>query len=507
MDGRNRPGGTALPPASDDEASEEAILVAQAEARVGQVLRDKYRIERVLGLGGMAAVYIATHRNRQAFAVKMLHPALSLNAAVRARFLGEGYRANSVKHSGVVKVLDDDVAEDGSVFLVMELLEGESLDRVADRHGSRLPVRAVLAIGDQLLDVLAAADAANVVHRDIKPANLFLTRDGTLKVLDFGIARLDTAGGQMTRAGALLGTPGFMAPEQARGQSNEIDGRTDIWAAGATLFSLLAGVPVHDGESAQMLMLSAATQPARSLRTRVPDAPPAVVSLVDRALQFDKAMRWQNAALMRGAIRDAYLQAFGEDMSPAPLLALLAPTAHGTPTAPVLVRTAQLSGGLSGIEETVPLVAGTALLTGDSSTATAVLSTEEPAPRATRHVPPARWPRRTGAVALGVGVAAVAAVAAWWLAFRGPKPAADRAAPAARTTEPTAAVEPPPVPIPSARAPIPAEKTAAPAPTIPTMPALRRKAGQRHQARSRDESLPERDDDPLPSNPLEMPLQ
>ena len=107
--------------------------------------------------------------------------------------LAGGYAANAVKHPGAVVVLDDDVAEDGAAFLVMELLEGASIEAVWEKHGRRLPLRAVLAIGDQVLDVLAAAHAAGIVHRDIKPANLFLTRDGAIKVLDFGIARLRDA--------------------------------------------------------------------------------------------------------------------------------------------------------------------------------------------------------------------------------------------------------------------------------------------------------------------------
>src|SRR5271155_852164 len=141
-------------------------LHARSSARVGTTLRGKYRLERVLGIGGMAVVYSATHRNQKQFAVKMLHAELSIREDIRTRFLREGYAANSLKHPGAVAVLDDDVAEDGSAFLVMELLEGEVLDRVWDKVGRRMPARVVLAIGYQLLDVLAAAHAKGIVHRD-----------------------------------------------------------------------------------------------------------------------------------------------------------------------------------------------------------------------------------------------------------------------------------------------------------------------------------------------------
>src|SRR5580704_6304980 len=165
--------------------------------RVGTVLRGKYRLDRVIGAGGMAVVYKATHRNHAEFAVKMLHPELSIREDIRSRFLREGYTANAVKHAGAVRVVDDDVAEDGAAFLVMELLDGISAEDLWFECERRIPLRAVIAIAHQLLDVLASAHDKSIVHRDIKPANLFVTRLGDVKVLDFGIARLrDSSGAQ-----------------------------------------------------------------------------------------------------------------------------------------------------------------------------------------------------------------------------------------------------------------------------------------------------------------------
>jgi serine/threonine-protein kinase len=308
----------------------------RAAQRLGTVLRGKYRLDRVLGVGGMAVVYVATHRNQKQFAVKMLHPELSSREDLRARFLREGYAANSVRHPGSVAVLDDDTAEDGAAFLVMELLEGEALEAVWEKAGGRLPVDAVLGIGWQLLDVLASAHANGIVHRDVKPANLFLTRDGQVKVLDFGIARVRDAAmtaASMTGTGIVLGTPAFMAPEQALARANDIDARTDVWASGATLFTLLTGQSVHVGENAPQIMILAATTPPRSLASVAPWLPAPVVSVIDRALAFDKAMRWQDAASMRDTLRDAHMMVLGRPLSRGPLV--------------------QLAGGSMALEETL----------------------------------------------------------------------------------------------------------------------------------------------------------
>jgi hypothetical protein len=283
-------------------------ILTRAEARLGTVLLGKYRLDRVLGIGGMAVVYKATHRNQAQLAVKMLHPEMSLSADIRSRFLREGYAANSIQHPGAVLVVDDDVAEDGAAFLVMELLDGIGCEQLLERSGTGVSPEAASAILIQLLDVLASAHAAGIVHRDIKPANLFLTRNGVVKVLDFGIARARealAAGAHATGTGMMLGTPAFMAPEQALGRSREIDGRTDLWAAGATFFSLVSGQFVHNAETAQELMVKAATQPARSLASAAPHESPVTVGIIDRALAFQREDRWESAQAMRDALINA----------------------------------------------------------------------------------------------------------------------------------------------------------------------------------------------------------
>ncbi|HEX4477595.1 MAG TPA: serine/threonine-protein kinase, partial [Polyangiaceae bacterium] len=199
----------ALQPIVQDEAEGKTELLdpllLRARECVGQVLLEKWRLEVLLGVGGMAAVYAATHRNGSRVAIKILHAELSISPDVRARFLREGYAANSVGHDGVVRVSDDDVAEDGAAFLVMELLDGETLEERRQRHGGRLSEDEVLSVADQVLDVLVAAHAKGIVHRDLKPENIFLTRDGRVKVLDFGIARLrelSSTASKTTRSGA-----------------------------------------------------------------------------------------------------------------------------------------------------------------------------------------------------------------------------------------------------------------------------------------------------------------
>jgi serine/threonine-protein kinase len=279
-----------------------------ARGRVGSVINKKYRLERLIGSGGMASVYEAVHRNGHRVAIKMLHPNLCLNPDLRARFLREGYVANKVNHQGAVRVLDDDTTDDGSVFLVMELLKGETLDARWEGRGSRLPHREVCEHAHQLLDVLAAAHGEGVVHRDIKPENLFLTSDGVLKVLDFGIARLNESTGAQgaTQTGRMIGTPAFMPPEQALGRSRQIDGQTDLWAVGATMFTLVSGHFVHEAETMEEMLVRAGSRLARSVTGVLPSLPPPIGSVIDQALAFEKGQRWPDARAMARALEDAY---------------------------------------------------------------------------------------------------------------------------------------------------------------------------------------------------------
>jgi serine/threonine-protein kinase len=278
-------------------------LTDRCRARVGSVIRNKYRLDGLLGVGGMAAVYAATHRNGDRVAIKLLHSELSKNERICGRFAREGYAANRVRHPGAVRVIDDDVDDFGSPYLVMEILEGETLDARWERAPERrLAAREVLAHAERVLDVLSAAHDRGVIHRDIKPDNIFLTAAGELKVMDFGIARLLEAT-SATKTGEVLGTPAFMAPEQAAGRMRDVDGRADVWSVGALMFALLSGRHVHEAKTPHEQLIYAATQPARSLGLVVPDLQAGVGEIVDVALRFDRQLRWPSARLMQQSVR------------------------------------------------------------------------------------------------------------------------------------------------------------------------------------------------------------
>ena len=288
----------------------------RARARIGKVLRDKWKIYDLLGIGGMAAVYAASHiNNGKRVAIKLLHPEVVTNPEARSRFLREGYVANKVEHPGTVQVLDDDIDDDGSVFLVMELLEGESFEARRVRSGNLLPAIDVLKVADRVLDVLAMAHEKGIVHRDIKPDNIFLTSDGGVKLLDFGIARLrDSMRRATLTSGGAIGTPAFMPPEQARGRWNDVGPRTDIWALGATMFTALTGHLVHEAETVNELLLAAMTKPAPPLASMLPGVPMTVSAVVDRALSHEMDARWPDARTMQSMVRMAF-QTLGDPAS------------------------------------------------------------------------------------------------------------------------------------------------------------------------------------------------
>jgi serine/threonine-protein kinase len=273
-----------------------------AAARVGTTLCQKWTLEKLLGVGGMAAVYVANHKIGRRDAIKILHREVAQQPDMLARFEQEAHAVNRFHHPGAVEIRDIDVAEDGSPFLVMELLSGESLSERAQRLGG-LPLDEVLRLTDELLDVLAAAHARGIIHRDIKLDNLFVQTDGSLKVLDFGIARIRDGVPLMmrTRAGATLGTAPYMPPEQIKGM--EIDARADLFAVGATMFRLIAKRRIHEAKNETEMLLKMASQPAPPLCSVAPDVPRGVGLVVDRALRFDRDLRYPDALTMQADVR------------------------------------------------------------------------------------------------------------------------------------------------------------------------------------------------------------
>lgn len=283
-------------------------LRARAIARVGSTIKGKYTLEALLGAGGMAAVYRARHRTGLRVALKVVHPMLAVQTDARAWLLREGTIANAIEHPGVLRVLDDDEDDHGSPFLVMELADGESLADHAARLGGRLPAGKVLEIADATLDVLAAIHERGVVHCDVKPDNLLLGGDGRVVLLDFGIARtpgLASPGLPAEIATAPMGTPDFMPPEQATGHWDWVDARSDVYALGATMFTLLSGRFVRDGVSVRAQLDAARRDPAPSLSHVAPGLRAALTEVVDRALSFDPEARYASAREMQLAVRDA----------------------------------------------------------------------------------------------------------------------------------------------------------------------------------------------------------
>jgi serine/threonine-protein kinase len=289
--------------------------------RVGTLIDGRWRLLRVIGVGGTATVYEAEDRSSPTaphVAVKALHRDCAGNEAIRSRFLREAYLANKVQHPAVVAVLGDGVV-DNIPYIVMELLQGETLDARWERKGQRLDVVEVLWAVDKLLDVLVAAHAKGIVHRDIKPENIFLTTDRQLKVLDFGLARLfEGVGYDQTRTqiGFVMGTPAFMPPEQAKGRWDQVGVQTDLWSVGATMFCLLSGRLVHEGSQILEVVEAATTKAAPSLGAVAPEMPQAVVDLVDFALAFEMERRWPNARIMKLAVRKAYVSLSAPEESP-----------------------------------------------------------------------------------------------------------------------------------------------------------------------------------------------
>jgi serine/threonine protein kinase len=277
--------------------------VASGGGRTGQIMLGKYRVERLLGRGGMGEVYEARHTVvGRRFAIKFLKQGLTQGPDAHARFLREAQAAGALDNEHIAAVVDFDLAADGAPFLVMEYLNGESLAATLRREGV-LPVRRALGILLQVCDGLEAAHAAGIVHRDLKPDNLFLVARSDaaelVKILDFGVAKLvrGEPDGNDTQSGAVLGTPLYMAPEQARGEKS-VDFRVDIHALGVIAYELLSGQRPHPGDGYNAILAHILTRPVRPLRELCPDLPEALLRAVERALAFEPSARQESVAAL-----------------------------------------------------------------------------------------------------------------------------------------------------------------------------------------------------------------
>ena len=274
--------------------------------RVGLVVAERYRIERLLGEGAMGAVFAARHvKLGKPVALKLMPPEDKHEAEAARRFEQEAVAAASVARKGVVDVLDFGVDPVVGAYIVMELLEGESLE-ARIRREKTLSAQTTVALLAPVLDALSSVHARSIVHRDLKPANLFVSRneDGeeVVKILDFGVSRVrEGRRVATTAAGVVVGTPRFMAPEQARGVS-DLDARADLYAIGAIAYACLCGKPPYADLGYIDVISAILSGPPTPLAQLAPSAPPALIAVIDRAMARDREARFSNAAEMRAAL-------------------------------------------------------------------------------------------------------------------------------------------------------------------------------------------------------------
>ena len=279
------------------------------EPLVGRVLNNKYQIVKLIGRGGMGAVYEAVHCDLdKQVAVKTLLPQLAENEEVYKRFLLEARAASRLRHPHIIEVTDFDHTDDGMPFMVLEYLEGEDLSQALSRQGRLEPERAY-AIFRDVLSAMEAAHQAGIVHRDLKPQNIFLCRYGDRtdfpKVLDFGISKVLDATGGLTGTTAYVGTPNYMAPEQADGRSGEVDSRSDVFALGAILYRVLGGQDAFPGDRVATILYKIVNEDPPPLAEKNPSLTPAVVAVVHRAMARDPDDRFPSMATLGEALLPA----------------------------------------------------------------------------------------------------------------------------------------------------------------------------------------------------------
>jgi serine/threonine protein kinase len=451
---------------------------SEAPSLVGTLLAQRYRLVSHLGGGGMGDVYRAVNEvvNREV-AIKLLRPELSRSRETVARFVREARAANAVRHPNVVDILDVATAEDGTPFLVQELLHGHDLSVPLNQRG-RVSCAEALDWMIPVVDAVAAAHAQGLMHRDLKPENVFLaTQPGGAvipKVLDFGLSRsVDDRSQRVTATGVAMGTPGYMSPEQIIGAST-IDVRTDVWALGVMLYELMAGVLPFTAETPGALFLRICTADPVPLADAAPWVPQSLCDVVMRCLVREPSGRFDDAGALVAALRAERPTAPADAPPPMP------PRPPPRPTD--LADGATLSA--PGVDPAVtlgpPHRAPASSPPPRTSPPDAVVSTAS-VPPAEAPSPPVTPPRRLGlVVALLVGLVALGGAVAMATRHPPPEPAAAPPAAAAPTPPtppaPTAAAPEPTAPEPAAAEPTtPAPTVAAPsepvAPLAPTAPA------------------------------------
>lgn len=397
---------------------------------VGATLENKYRLTAKLGQGGMGSVYKGEHTViGKTVAVKFLHTRFVGQKQVVQRFYREARAAAAIGHENIIDVVDVGISQEGDPYLVMEYLEGESLADMLARVGP-VSIEAACGVMEPALLALSAAHAKGIVHRDLKPDNIFLVfRDGgppKVKLIDFGISKVAGGADKLTRTGSVMGTPAYMAPEQARGDA-DLDHRADVYAMGVILYEMLTGALPFPGDTFASIMARILTEkPLPPLEVR-PDFPRVVEPIVMKALEKDPAARYQSAAELLAALQS--LDGFHER------------TAHLTTLAAGALERTFAGGDLGekvSSEEGGPSVASDVLAEVMQSATPAGWADSKPG---SSHR--ARPGKKTGIIAAALSVAAIAAVGAAFAVWVGTSPSRGAAEPSTATPAPpvVAAVE------------------------------------------------------------------
>lgn len=288
---------------------------------IGKKLSNRYLIEELLGQGGMSAVYKASDPNlKRVVAVKMIHTHLSSNPDFVTRFEEEAAAVAQLRHPGIIQVYDFN-RDDDVYYMVLEFVPGETiqahLKRLNDSNRRLSPKNAMEYMAN-VCDAVDYAHQRGMIHRDIKPANLMLNTMGQVILMDFGIAKI--VGSQRhTATGAVVGTAMYMSPEQIKGE--QPDRRTDIYSLGVTLFEMVSGRPPFEADSAMTLMMMHMNDPVPNARTLNPEIPDALVAVINKALAKNPDQRYQTAAQMAAALRNAMTQL--DASSPAPIATMI----------------------------------------------------------------------------------------------------------------------------------------------------------------------------------------
>jgi serine/threonine protein kinase len=280
-------------------------MPAPARNVTGEVIADRYELEKLVGTGGMSNVYCAHDRLlERKVALKVLHPHYTDDEEYVARFRHEARAVAQLSHPHIVTVIDRG-EDDGQQFIVFEYVDGENLKQLVERTGP-LPARRAVELALEIADALAFAHEHGLVHRDVKPQNVLLTPDGAAKVTDFGIARsLDVEQG-VTQTGTVLGTSNYLSPEQASGKP--VTPATDVYSLGVVLYELLTAAVPFPGENFVAVAMKHVNEPVPDITATRPDAPLRLVAAVERALEKDPARRFASMDQFKGELRQCFAE-------------------------------------------------------------------------------------------------------------------------------------------------------------------------------------------------------